>query len=320
MISHRQDSKVALSLPPGRRQIIGVFLLSLIISAGFWLINSLNEVYHQDRTVHLKFTGVPENKWIGVYPAATFDISISGEGFNLFQVNASKDTLVMNISRMNFIENRGIQNETLSSSELSRLLQGHYGKSISIQKISIDSLTLELEPISERQLYVSSRMRFDLREGYTLAKDPELSISQATLIGPASKIERWDTLYTQQENLGTVEHSSTYKLKISVPRGWRTKPEYVLVALDVEEIVQGEMEIPIISNKKDGIRLIPDQVKVKYSCGLSRLDRVTAEDFNATVDVDQNAGNRLFVNVSSNQPFVKLISYYPTSVDYLIIE
>lgn len=320
MISHSQERRETVSIPSKRRQIIGVFFLSLMISAGFWFINALKEVYFQDRTVHIKFTGVPEDKWLGVYPGATFDINIAGEGFNLIQTQPSVDTLTMNLSDIGFKESSGVQRETLRSSDLSRLLQERFGKGISIQKISIDSLTLELEPIAKRTSYVSSKIRFDLREGYTLVNEPLLSSTQATLYGPASRIGQWDTLYTAQEELGLIENSAKYELNISAPRGWRVEPDHITLEINVEEMVQGEVEVPITSQGKRGIRLIPDKVKVKYGCGLSRLDDIDKGDFKAEVDVEKSTGNRLFVKVSSHQPYLKLISYYPTSVDYLIIE
>ena len=104
-------------------------------------------------------------------------------------------------------------------------------------------------------------------------------------------------------------------------------PEYksVKIIAEVEALTEGEIMVPVqIAGLPDSLRLrlIPDQVSIKYSTGLSHYDYITPELFDVVVNYKDvvKSPSKIPVYIWAVPSYVNVIQMYPEQIGYLKME
>jgi hypothetical protein len=96
------------------------------------------------------------------------------------------------------------------------------------------------------------------------------------------------------------------------------------VVIPVELFTEKTIIVPVNGlNIPDNIDLVtfPNSIKISFFVGMSRYDKITAENFKAFIDYksiinDKNGKQK--IQLSYSVPFIKNVSFEPTSVEYIL--
>lgn len=108
-----------------------------------------------------------------------------------------------------------------------------------------------------------------------------------TIIGDKNILNKISEISTQAIDLSKINESTTIEVAINVPKGVNVKNDKVNVSINIENIIEKEVSIPvIIKNQKDQFVYTPSQNEIKVLVKAPE-GKINQFDFkNVTVDVD----------------------------------
>lgn len=308
---------------PGRR--FYVFIISLFLASGFWLLNALNKSYSEEITIYIKYINLPENRCFAPIPYKSIDIDITADGYSLLQMQetAEEDTVYFDLTELEFENWGGKKRAQIPTSQIVNSLRNALNNNISISRVSRDTLEIVTEIGSQKELKIIPDVNISIAKGMVLKK-PVYTVPQLIdFSGPISMLDSIRQLETEHVVLQDI----TEDTEIEVNLVYNTRfliPEFstVKIIAEVEALTEGEIEVPIhIVGLPENqlLRLLPSKVSIKYSTGLSHYDYITPELFDVGVmykDVIKNP-TKIPVYIWVLPSYLNVIQMYPEQIGYL---
>lgn len=317
--------KLFTQFKPGQR--FYVFIISITLASAFWLLNALNKTYNKNVLVVLKYTNKPADLAYTRMPPQMVEIEIRGDGFSLLQIEdkIQEDTAVIDLSRLEFVPNQSGLKASISSNRITSRIQETLSNNLLISKVSVDSIGIRLEPGMKKMVNIQPNVNYALAAGITLQQPVFSEPNQVEVYGPKSKLQHLDTLYTAFTDLGVLVKSYEGLTPIDYDKNVMVLglQEITLNAV-TEQITEGEITVPVEAiSMVDSIRvrLLPQEVTIKYTTGLSHFDDISQALFRAKAYYNgpNNAPTKLPITVNQMPHFIQIVEVSPERVDYLII-
>jgi hypothetical protein len=326
-ISDSEDTKSLFTrYKPGRR--FYVFVISLFLASGFWLLNALNKTYREEIEITLKYINLPEDRAFSPVPHRNIKIELSGDGYSLIQFRdvAEEDTVVIDVSTLNFVSIEKKKRASIPTSLIINDLKSEFSNNMNVTHISRDTIEIITERGISKELKVKPNYSVTLAKGMVLKKPIYVSPEWVNTHGPMSVLEEMIELTTVHIYLDEISEYQEIETQLSY-NSKLLNPEFrsVKIIAEVEALTEGEIEIPIHVvdiPKGKRVRLLPQIITLKYSTGLSHYDLITPELFEVVVryeDVLKNP-SKLPVTIRTYPSYVNIIQYIPERVDYLIMD
>tara|TARA_R110002050_G_scaffold286088_1_gene436079 strand:- start:23765 stop:24769 length:1005 start_codon:yes stop_codon:yes gene_type:complete len=308
---------------PGRR--FYVFLISLVLASGFWLLNALNKTYSEVVTLSIKYINLPESSAFSPVPHNSIDIELSGDGYSLLQFRniAEEDTVIIDVASLEFKTIGSRKKAQIPTSFIINDLRNELSNNVNVSRVNRDTIEVITEKGETKEILIAPNYSLSLAKGMVL-KRPVYTVPEMVLThGPSSIIENTQEILTENYDFTEVsEHT-----EVEVPLAYNSRlinPEFrsVKMVVEVESLTEGEIEVPIhVSGMPDSkrIRLLPNTIKLRYSTGLSHFDFIKPELFDVIVkyeDVMENM-SKLPVTVRTHPSYVNVIQFIPERISYL---
>lgn len=305
-----------------------VFLVSLILASSFWLLNALNKTYVETAYMGLKYINLPENKAYSRIPPSFLKVQLSGDGYSLINIldESTIDTVVIDLSELEFINNGSYKKASLATDNLISSFKSSLSNGVNISDVNRDTIHISIERGEDKEVPIIPNHKITLEKGMVLIQPPYTNPTSVNIHGPVSATSKIEGLETEFVSLEEVSES----VIVAVPLVYNQRiinPEHRVVELmvDVEALTEGEIEVPIevigIPNGKR-LRLIPNKVKLKYTTGLSHFDFIKSSLFHLTVNYEdiKLSNSKLSINLVSSPTYVNVIQFIPERVDFLILD
>ncbi len=152
---------------------------------------------------------------------------------------------------------------------------------------------LQFEPIERKSVFLSAPFYGQLPDGNSLAGPPVITPSSVTLTGPASRLERVDSLSLIPTDLSLVGSPGPYTQPVDtvgfgdfIISSHEVTVEFHLEATAQREFLNLPVELPRLPADPQ-LQVRPDSVTVVLIGAPSLLDRVVAEDLRVTISPAQ---------------------------------
>lgn len=312
-----------LKYKPGRR--FYVFIISLFLASGFWVLNALNKTYSEAVTLQIKYINLDDNQAFSSIPISKINVNLSGDGYSLVQLKnaAETDTLIIDLSTLEFKNEKYFKRAIIPTSDVLSSLKRELNNNIIITRVSIDSIEIVTEVGTVKELEIKPNFTLTLKNGMVLKRPVYCEPAFVNVSGPLSKVDELTELATHEYDLNTISEYTEVMVPLSFNKNVLI-PEFNEVKLiaKVEALTEGSIEVPIQISGLPGnkrVRLLPNKVEVKYSTGLSHYDFVNPELFDVIVkfeDVVKNS-SKVPVYVRTVPSYINVIQFYPEQVGYL---
>ena len=307
---------------------VGVFLIFLLLSSVFWLLNQLEENYVTTVAYPVKYTNPPPKKvFVGELPSRV-NLEIEGDGFKLLEYKIGKEIMPIELDINSYAltpnDKQGRLNYYITTNSVKTQISQQLGSSVRILDISPDSLFFAFAESSNRKVPVKPDLSYELGTQLMLKGGMELSPDSITISGPDKIIDTINSVNTKKEEIGVINKDFSFITgieKIHTRVDYSTKQ--VRVFIPVERFTEGRLEKAInVKNEPDSIqvRTFPKNVNITYLVGLSNYDKIIPQLFKVSVNYSQvkEGKKRLDVYVEKAPEYLKSYSYSPESVDYII--
>lgn len=298
-----------------------IFLFFLAISAGFWLIMTLNETYEREIKVPLHLTGVPNNVVITDPLPDSVRVVVRDKGYALVPYYYSDAIRPVNLLFSSYAKSMG--KGSISASELQKLIRSMLYGSTTIVSLKADKLDFTYNYGISKRVPIVFDGQAKTDDNYYLSRlvcKPE----SATVYASQQVLDSIKEVYTDYYVTETFSDTLEAYLTLRKISGVKIVPNKVKVSFFADILMEKVVEVPITAvNMPEGmlLRTFPGHASVKVVVGKGNLANIKAESFRATVDyndVVNHPSDKCTVVLSLVPKEVVKATLENSTVDYLI--
>ncbi len=302
-----------------------IFLTFLVISALIWSIERLRQSYTIEIDYDIECTNIPDEYVVKSLNNAIHAV-VSGEGIDLLRLpNNRKRKISVDLSKL---VKRNVNGQTMSvliprryNHEVAATLPDH----ITLENIEADTVYIPLLTKTKKMLPVVVRDNITLETQYMFSSPRELSPDSVWVSGTNDMIDTMKAVYTMPLDNITLHDTISLSVNFDKPKDVEISALDANVTYFVEPFTEKDIDVPITAiNIPDGynFKAFPPKVHVKMQTGLSKFDRIVANDIDIVADLqDIKPGSnqqKIKLKLSKTPEGVRDITYTPIFVEYLL--
>ncbi len=308
----------------GSRECL-VFLFFLLVSAVFWMLQTLDETLNKEVTVPLELVNVPEDVVIISPPPGHVRVVVRDKGTSLVHYIRHK----MEPIRIPFPEHNGTSDNghvRIQNADIHRMVQDCLLSSSEIISISPDTLDFYYNHGLSKTVPVKVVGSIDVSPDHYLldvrTNPEEVSVWASSLI-----LDTLTAVYTSPLELTDIAANTTKDVGLQAIKGAKFSAEKVKLEVMVDVYMENTLSVPIhTSNFPPDIRLttFPAEVQVTYTVGYTQNKDITADDFvilftyEQVLDYQSQGKDKLPLTLRSVPENVTDVRIEPHEVDFLV--
>ncbi|RRD80094.1 YbbR-like domain-containing protein [Alloprevotella sp. OH1205_COT-284] len=299
------------------------FLFFLLLSASFWLFQTINEIDDYEYSIPIRLTGVPDNVVVTTEPPSHVRITLRDRGFVLMRYLYTRRFAPITLRWDEISADNGqvsIATADLLKSHLSTL-EGNT-QIIGTRPETIDFFYNHGQ---SRELPVVVQGRFETDSAYSLVA---VDVEPRNVVVYASKrvLDTLTAAYVEPTRLSHLTDTTTVQRSFVKIPGVKYVPATVKLRIFADRMVEKSVEVPVqgINFPADKtLRTFPSKVKVTFQVGMSQYRKLTAENFVLVVNYEElikTPGNTCKLSLKTIPYGTRLPRIHPSEVEYIIEE
>ena len=321
-IQHALEGAKAFLLSKLSREAF-VFLFFVLISAGFWLLLTLNESYEMDVEVPVELTGVPQEVVLTTELPATVQVRVRDKGSVLMSYYAKDKRRQLTFDFKTYDHGETYHHAVITHSDVQKQLQQSFDASTHLVSIRPDTLEYYYTRGHMKRVPVTFRGHVEAAQLYYLASlrcEPD-SVTVWAEEGYLDSLTQVSTVVT---NLNGLTESLTRSVALPSVRGVKLEPTEVQLTAEVDVFTEKNVEVPIVgTNFPAGLslRTFPATATVSFRVGSKDFKKVTRDQFVITATYEQLMAlpdSMLTLKLRSVPEGVSQVRIQPQRVQFLI--
>ena len=307
-----------------------IFLICFLVSTLLWLLTVFGKVYTTTVSFPTRFLNFPSGKTLVTRLPDAIQVEVTGSGFALTAAlfNARNDTLLINGQslRMLYRASQGEAYFLVLNNQLD-LIAAQLGDKIRANRISPDTLKFLFDDKAKKIVPVKLNLSYSFARQYQQTGDMRYYPTKMVVKGPQQLLDQIEVVESEPWLLPPLTKSE----KLLIPLRLSKKNEnvdypsrYVVVEIPVEKFTEKELLLPVrIKNLPEGysVKTFPANVKVRFNVALSQYEKISAEQFEAVVDLSEaesEASSRLPVRLQMHPTEVSQVRLVNNRVEYIL--
>ncbi len=305
------------------------FLLCLLLSSLFWLLTSLSNEYVDEVSIPISYHNLPEDLLIANKPINVAQAKVKGFGFDLLWYWLHFEKLEIPItadpSELPSIRRKGKEYHYVLTRDKNGRMASMENNQLEILSISPDTIFLKFTPKYMKLVPVRLNAEISFAKQFGIVSEAVLNPDSVLLIGPQKDIDTISFVLTERQSWKDLNESVTSEVTLkkfqNLPNVRFSQTE-VQVELNVVEFTEGSVTVPLLieASRPESVKVFPNEVEIKYQVPLSSYDNINANQFQASVVLDEKNLERasLVVNLNKQPIEVTQIRIIPSQVEYII--
>lgn len=307
-----------------RSRETAVFMFFVLLSALFWLIQTLNETFDMQMRFPLQLEKVPENVVITSDIPADVDVTVRDKGTALLKYVFTTVVQPVVVNFNDHDDGSLFGHVILTHPELMPQISDDLLSTTNVVEIRPDTIEYFYSRGGSKRMAVLPRGRITTDALYYLA-GVTCNPDSVTVWAPSDMLDTMTAVTTSPLNLDRLTETRTLSAQLTTLRGMKTDPTEVMVTAEVDMFTEKSVSVPIIgTNFPAGysLRTFPGVVTVRFRVGAKDYKKITAENFVITatyeelIDLPRNA--KLWLKLRSLPEGVSQVHIVPEEVDFLI--
>lgn len=300
-----------------------VFVFFIIVSAGFWLLQTLHEDYEMDLQFPLTLENVPNGIVITEELPERITVKVKDRGSSLFRFYQWRHMpgLVINFSSHDHGSAYG--HVILTHSEVQKLIAQQLQLSTRIVSIHPDTLDYYYTRGVERRLPVLFRGRVETSSVHYL-ENLVITPDSVTIWGQETISDSLTAVATVLTNITDLTENLEQTVAIEPIRGTKIAPAEVTLKAEVDIYTEKQVRVPIVGTNFPGgysLRTFPASAQVSFRVGSKKYKQITADNFVLTATYEELLAlqdSMLTLQLRSIPEGVSQVKITPERVQYLI--
>lgn len=299
-----------------------VFAVALIVAAGFWVLQKLNDTFEMDIDVPVSLVGVPHGVTLTTPLPKSVHVTMRDRGTQLIHyIRHSISPISLEFSL--YDNGSATGHGYVPIADVQHALNMQMLTSTIIQRITPDTLEFYYNRGLHRRIPVRLMGTIEtVKQSYL--HDVSFSPDSVVVYAPSSVLDTMTYAYTEELHLNDIETNLTEDIKLRSMRGVKYEPASVRMSAQVDYYTERTFTIPIVGVNFPAdkiLRAFPSSVNVTFRIGSLDYNSVTADDFVLTVSYEElinNPGERFHLELKSIPETASLPRLSPSEFEYLI--
>ena len=303
------------------------FIFFVVISAAFWFVRSLGEVYEEEVTYPIRYINIPDNKILSGQVPDRLQLKVRASGFSILRskLNLNLVPLKFNVSSFS-LNSMGTDTFYVVTETVKDLLSAELDQ-VTILDISPDTLFFRFTDMVVKKLAVLPSL--DLHDKFyqkQYMQNGSIVISPDSIIvsGPGNIIRRLNHVTT--EPLRFTNLSDTVKTQCNLkPIDMVTFSQQVVqVTIPVDRFTEVDENVAVVPvNVPDSLNMIaiPGRVTITYNICLSNYNRLAKNPPVPNIDYNmllERQVTRLTVFLTDTPKVISNVRFNPKETEFLI--
>jgi len=299
------------------KQKVFAFTFAMLFSVALWFIVNMGRDYNMTMMLPIQITNLPDDIALSSEVPDTTAVSISGEGWSLFNLYINPPQVMLNVEEQQINMFEQVRQQISSMSD------------VSVMQVDPMFLEIETEMRVSKKVPVESRIVINTGPQYGVLGSTQIMPDSVTVTGPASRVENVESWSTADTEINDVTRNLEMSVDLQEPGpGITTIPSEVTLQANIAEFTEAEVRIPVRSRGLPSGRAVtfsPSSIVVKYDVPLDQYNDVQSiRPFVAFVDFErlqQDTTGLITPELEkvTDQYDVRLRSFQPTRVSYFNI-
>ena len=311
----KPDSARRLVFP--RTEKVVVFIVSIVIALGLWLLVNLGQQFSITINMPLSISEVDDEYALVEEPPEYIEVNISGEGWNLLNIYSNPPHLTINPD-----------SEQIDIMELVEARMNMF-QDISVQDVQPSNLEIQLEELTSRNVPVNPDVEYSFRRQCDFISEPVITPDSVTIYGAQSLVDSYSELTTERYEFTDIREDIDKELEIKKPDELLSLEQHTArLEAGVDEFTEEQVSIPvevtgIPANRS--VRFSPPDITVTFRVPLKEYEQIRESNpFEAHVDYndieDDTTGSVApEITQAVEGPNLQLRNHQPRRVSYYLV-
>ena len=303
---------------------IFIFIFFLLLSFGFWLLQSLQQDYERRIKLPLRYKNVP-SEWV-VTEDNPKEISIllrdKGTTLMYYSWKANFDPVDISVSGLPRLSEYSLN---VSGSLLETAVSKQLISSTSIISIDPREIVLLYDSLSSRMVAVVENININTKPGFQLSDSIKISHPEVRVYGSRGVLDTLNEVRTKLVKLDNMSKTRDVTAHLDLPKGVKSDNETVKLTIPVEEFTEKKIQLPISCPDIPTdfvLRIFPSTVEVTCNVPLSQFRELTAESLEILIpfgEFEENqATGRIPVRLTKKPSWVISSVIVPNELEFII--
>lgn len=301
-----------------------VFIFFFIVSAGFWLLQTLNDTYDTTLRLHLRLQNVPDGVIITTGLPECINISVRDKGTTLMRYYVEKATLgTVDLDFQAYDRGASSSRAIVPHADVMKSIAPLLEPSTRVVGIRPDTVEFFFSRGVKKRVPVLFKGRVETDPLYYLA-DLRCDPDTVTVWGDKQELDTLAAVPTVPKVLSGISENTSQKVQLRFRKGMKYEPQEVMLTATVDVYTQKQVEVPIVgTNFPAGVvlRTFPSTATISFRVGAKDFKNVTADNFVITATYEELMelpDSILPLSLRSVPAGVSQVRIHPESVQFLI--
>ncbi|MGM9675769.1 MAG: CdaR family protein [Bacteroidaceae bacterium] len=300
-----------------------VFLFFLVVSASFWLMQTLNESLRVDVDVPLQLRNVPAAVVITTELPSEITVSLRDRGTSLVRFLRHKGLSPVVLDFAKYDRGAESGHVQFQQAEIVRLLQLQLESTTRVEGIAPDTLELYYTRNKSRRLPVEVNGKIAAApQNYLLGQSCQPD--SVEVFAPSQVLDTMQCVYTEKLDLSHLTETVHQNVRLQGQKGMKFDTTQVALTVVVDYYIERSVEVPIIGLNfppDRQLRVFPSRATITFRVGAVKSNRDWENSFVLAATYEELLSNedaRYKLHLKSVPEDVSNVRIYPPDVDYLI--
>ncbi len=299
-----------------------IFFFFVLLSLGFWMLQSLQQDYEIELSIPVRYKNVPPEIAFTPVPPKEIKVKVKDKGSVLLNYTFGRQFIPIEVDLRHSLPEGGeykVGVKEIQSDILKQLLS-----STVLESMEPSSLVLTYAPRLKKEVPVVFYGEIKPKAGFFLCDSVRLEPAKVEVYASTAVLDTLRSIRTEWFEAGEVKRPLSHLVNLQQPEGAAVSPETVMLYANVEEYTEKSLEIPVTCPDLPAhltLRTFPPQVKVTCNVPLSRFKQLEADDLAVDLrfaDLEQDTSGYVPVTITKKPDWVKHILLTPDRVEFIL--
>ena len=303
---------------------IFIFIFFLLLSFGFWLLQSLQRDYERRVELPLHYKNVPSEWVLSENNPKKISILLKDKGTTLLYYiwRANVDPVDISLTGLTRISDYSfrVTNEMLETALSKQLIS-----STSIISFEPREIELRYDSLSSRTAPVVENVSIITKPGFQISDDIRILPPEIRLFGSRNVLDTLNEVKTKLVVLDGLSKTRELTAQLDLPEGVKSDPETVKMTVPVEEFTEKRLQLPVLCPDipdNYALRLFPSNVEVTCNIPVSKFKELTESDLGIIIPFkdfeNYRSTGKIPVRLTEKPSWVMTAVVTPNELEFII--
>ncbi|MDR1601352.1 MAG: YbbR-like domain-containing protein [Tannerella sp.] len=271
-----------------------IFLSFLLLSTGFWYLESLQDEYEIDIAIPVKYRNVPRDMILSDDNPQNLLVRIKDKGTVLINYMWFNSFSPVDIDMKDALTEKR-QHVFMERRTLESIISRQLISSTSLLNIDPPAIQVDYTALMQKEVTVSARVDIQTEPGFQLSDAIRINPAKVHVYARSAVLDTLSAVETELVELKQARKTVTLSVRLKPVPNVRVEPEKVEITVPVEEFTERRFQIPVGCKNLPAnynLRVFPSSVEVICNVPMSKYKDLRLDDFNIQIPFQEFDSNR----------------------------